>query len=183
MLDLGHQSVPSLTDDSHVAANQSGCGHETRRHLHLREPANRARLEAIIADRNSSSKAVWRAEIVLATADGLGTNAIMRARANRSRACGAGRSAIAEEGVDGLLRDKTRPPGKKPLSAEGQAQGAGQDSQRDAGERDALERAVDGGGDGHQPLERAAHLGRGRPEAAPGAPGSRSRTTRSSRRR
>ncbi len=41
-------------------------------------PANRARLEAIIKDRNSSSKAVWRAEIVLATADGLGTNAIMK---------------------------------------------------------------------------------------------------------
>ena len=41
-------------------------------------PANRARLEAIIKDRNSSSKAVWRAGIVLATADGLGTNAIMK---------------------------------------------------------------------------------------------------------
>ena len=41
-------------------------------------PASRGQLEAIIADRNSSSKAVWRAEIVLATADGLGTNAIMR---------------------------------------------------------------------------------------------------------
>jgi len=39
--------------------------------------ANRARLEAIIADRNSKAKAVWRARIVLATADGHGTNAIM----------------------------------------------------------------------------------------------------------
>ena len=41
-------------------------------------PANRARLEAIIAGRNSTSKAVWRARIVLATAEGDGTNAIMR---------------------------------------------------------------------------------------------------------
>ena len=41
-------------------------------------PANRARLEAIMADRNSTAKAVWRAEIVLATADGLGTSAIMK---------------------------------------------------------------------------------------------------------
>jgi hypothetical protein len=41
-------------------------------------PMARDRLEAIIADRNSSSKAVWRARIVLATADGLGTNAIMK---------------------------------------------------------------------------------------------------------
>jgi hypothetical protein len=41
-------------------------------------PANRARFDAIIKDRNSSAKAVWRAEIVLATADGCGTNEIMR---------------------------------------------------------------------------------------------------------
>jgi hypothetical protein len=39
---------------------------------------DRARLEEIIADRNSPSKWMWRADIVLATADGLGTNAIMR---------------------------------------------------------------------------------------------------------
>ncbi len=31
-------------------------------------PASRAELVAIIADRNSSSKLVWRAKIVLATA-------------------------------------------------------------------------------------------------------------------
>jgi hypothetical protein len=30
-------------------------------------PANRARLEAIIADRNSKAKAIWRARIVVAT--------------------------------------------------------------------------------------------------------------------
>ena len=48
--------------------------------------ANRARLEAIIADRNSSSKAVWRARIVLATADGLGSTAIMK-RTGKSKLC------------------------------------------------------------------------------------------------
>src|SRR5262249_41745806 len=31
-------SVFHLTDDSQVAANQPGCGHEARRYLHLREP-------------------------------------------------------------------------------------------------------------------------------------------------
>jgi hypothetical protein len=41
-------------------------------------PASRARLAALIADRNTPSKVVWRAEIVLATADGCGTNEIMR---------------------------------------------------------------------------------------------------------
>jgi len=79
--------------------------------------ANRARLEAIIADRNSSSKAVWRAEIVLATAGGLGTNAIMK-RTGKSKPCvWRWQERYVAEGVDGLLRDKTRPPGKKPLSA------------------------------------------------------------------
>ena len=79
-------------------------------------PASRARLEAIITDRNSSSKAVWRAEIVLATVDGLGTNAIMR-RTGKSKPCvWRWQERYVEEGVDGLLRDKTRPPGKKPLS-------------------------------------------------------------------
>ena len=80
-------------------------------------PANRARLEAIIADRNSSSKAVWRAEIVLATADGLGTNAIMKLTGKSKPCVWRWQERYVEEGVDGLLRDKTRPPGKKPLSA------------------------------------------------------------------
>jgi hypothetical protein len=40
--------------------------------------ADRSRLEAIVADRNSPQKHVWRAEIVLLTADGLGTSEIMR---------------------------------------------------------------------------------------------------------
>jgi phosphoribosylaminoimidazole (AIR) synthetase len=40
--------------------------------------ADRARLTAIIADRNSRQKHVWRARIVLMTADGVGTKATMR---------------------------------------------------------------------------------------------------------
>jgi transposase len=80
-------------------------------------PANRARLEGMIADRNSPSKVVWRANIVLATADGVGTNAIMR-RTGKSKPCvWRWQERYVEEGVDGLLRDKTRPPGRKPLSA------------------------------------------------------------------
>ena len=41
-------------------------------------PTGRKRLQAIVHDRNSSQKHVWRARIVLATADGHGTAAIMR---------------------------------------------------------------------------------------------------------
>ena len=40
--------------------------------------ADRDRLHAIVANRNSPQKHVWRAAIVLATADGLGTSAVMR---------------------------------------------------------------------------------------------------------
>src|SRR5262249_49498272 len=40
--------------------------------------ADRARLEGIASDRNSRQKHVWRARIVLLTADGVGTNEIMR---------------------------------------------------------------------------------------------------------
>src|SRR5258706_2411977 len=70
-------------------------------------PANRSRLEAIIKDRNSSRKAVWRAGIVLATADGHGTNEIMR-RTGKSQPCvWRWQERFVEEGVDGLLRDKT----------------------------------------------------------------------------
>ena len=78
-------------------------------------PASRARLAALIADRNTPSKVVWRAEIVLATADGCGTNEIMR-RAGKSKPCvWRWQERYIDEGVEGLLRDKTRPPGKRPL--------------------------------------------------------------------
>lgn len=78
--------------------------------------ANRARLEAIIADRNSTSKAVWRARIVLATAEGHGTNAIMRLTSKSKPCVWRWQERYLAEGVNGLLRDKTRPSGKKPLS-------------------------------------------------------------------
>ena len=77
--------------------------------------ADRARLEAIVADRNSPQKHVWRAEIILATAKELGASAIVR-RTGKSKPCvRRWRERFAAEGVDGLLRDKTRPPGTPPL--------------------------------------------------------------------
>ena len=42
--------------------------------------ADRVCLEAVVADRNSPQKHVWRARIVLLSADGCGTHAIMRKR-------------------------------------------------------------------------------------------------------
>ncbi len=81
-------------------------------------PGDRERLEAVVGDRNSSQKHVWRAEIVLLTADGHGTNEIMR-RTGKSKPCvWRWQERFMTDGVDGLLRDKTRPPGKAPISEE-----------------------------------------------------------------
>ena len=78
--------------------------------------ADRVRLEAVVAGRNSPQKHVRRAMIVLATAEGLGTNAIVR-RAGVSKPCvRRWRERFAAEGVAGLLRDKTRPPRIPPLA-------------------------------------------------------------------
>ena len=42
-------------------------------------PADRVRLQSIMRDRNSPQKHVWRARIIVLTADGNGTTAITRA--------------------------------------------------------------------------------------------------------
>src|SRR3970040_1499079 len=80
--------------------------------------SDRAHLERLVGDRNTRRKVVWRAEIVLATGDGLGTMAIKR-RTGKSKPCvWRWQERFVAEGVDGLLRDKTRPSRKPPLSAE-----------------------------------------------------------------
>jgi transposase len=78
--------------------------------------ADRARLEAIVADRNRAQKHVARARIILASADRLVV-------AEVARRVGVGRPAVwrwqgrfLEGGVDGLLRDASRKPGKAPLA-------------------------------------------------------------------
>src|SRR6516165_10762186 len=71
--------------------------------------ADRARLQAIVADRNSRQKYVWRARIVLMTADGVGTNTIMRQTGKSKVTVWRWQERFMAQGVDGLLRDKTRP--------------------------------------------------------------------------
>jgi len=80
--------------------------------------ADRARLEAVVANRNSPQKHVWRARIVLLTADGVGTVEIMR-RTGKSKTCvWRWQERFMAAGVDGLLRDRTRPSRVPPLPAE-----------------------------------------------------------------
>ncbi len=81
----------------------------------------RVRLASLIANRNSPSKVVWRARIVLVSADGEPIKAICRVTGKSKPCVWRWQKRFAEEGVDGLLRDKTRPPGRKPLSSETKA--------------------------------------------------------------
>jgi len=79
--------------------------------------ADRRRLEAIVSDRSAPQKHVWRAQIILATADGCGTTEVMRRSGKAKPVVWRWQARFMAEGVDGLLRDKTRRPGKPPLSA------------------------------------------------------------------
>jgi transposase len=80
-------------------------------------PEDRARLAAILGDRNRPFKHVQRANIVLLSAEPLPVLEVAR-RAGVSRpAVWRWQVRYAEEGVDGLLRDKTRKPGRARLPA------------------------------------------------------------------
>jgi hypothetical protein len=78
---------------------------------------DRLRLAAIVGDRNRPQKHVQRARIVLLSADRLPVLAVARQGGASRPAVWRWQQRFAEQGVDGLLRDKTRKPGKKPLSA------------------------------------------------------------------
>src|SRR6202044_3300081 len=80
-------------------------------------PADRRQLEAIVADRGAAQKHVWRANIILATADGCGTAEIMRRSGKSKPVVWRWQARFMAEGVAGLTRDKTRRPGKPPLAA------------------------------------------------------------------
>ena len=81
-------------------------------------PAARVQLDAIARDRNSPQKHVWRARIVLLTADGVGTNAIARAVNKDKTVVWRWQERFMHEGIEGLSRDKTRPSRIPPLPAE-----------------------------------------------------------------
>jgi transposase len=78
--------------------------------------ADRRRLEAIIADRNTAQKHAWRARIILLTVDGVGTNGVRAATGKSKTTVWRWQERFAQAGVDGLLEDKTRPPGKMPVA-------------------------------------------------------------------
>ena len=78
-------------------------------------PADRAELQALLSNRNTPRKLAWRAEIVLATADGQGTVEIMRRTGMSKPTVWRWQERYLDEGVPGLKRDKTRPSRVPPL--------------------------------------------------------------------
>jgi transposase len=90
------------------------CGMRTGISIAL-SPSDRQRLEAVISNRNTAQKHVWRAAIVLLSADGVGTTEIMRQTGTSKTCVWRWQERFMQEGVDGLLRDKTRPSRIKPL--------------------------------------------------------------------
>ena len=97
-------------------------------------PSARKRLKAILKDRNAPQKHVWRAEIVLLSGEGLGTNEIMRRTKKAKTSVWRWQERFMEEGVEGLLRDKTRPSRIAPLGPQVAARVVAMTRERPPGE-------------------------------------------------
>ena len=79
---------------------------------------DRRKLEAVVANRNSPQKHVWRARIVLLTAAGHGTAEIMDATGKAKTVIWRWQDRFQRTGTAGLWRDKTRRSRIPPLSPE-----------------------------------------------------------------
>ena len=80
--------------------------------------AERRALTDIVTDRNSPQKHVWRAQIVLLSADGCGTMEVTRRAGTSKTSVWRWQDRFQAEGVAGLLHDKTRRSRIPPLSAQ-----------------------------------------------------------------
>jgi transposase len=77
--------------------------------------ADQKRLERIIHDPKSPQKHVWRCRIIVLSDAGLGTHSIMAATGKSKTCVWRWQERFMAEGVDGLMHDKTRPPGIAPI--------------------------------------------------------------------
>ena len=82
----------------------------------------REQLATIAADRNRPRKHVERARIVLASADRHTVQQVAQSIGVSRPSVWRWQQRFAESGVDGLLRDKTRKPGKAPIAEPTRAQ-------------------------------------------------------------
>src|SRR5256886_17641185 len=85
--------------------------------------ADRSKLKAVVANRNSLQKHAWRAKIVLLTADGRGTAEIMQATGKAKTVIWRWQERFRDEGAAGLWRGKKRRTRIPPPSPEGAKRG------------------------------------------------------------
>ena len=79
---------------------------------------DRTRLKRIVADGNTPQKIVKRAQIVLLTDKGRGVSAIRREVKVSKTTVWRWQDYFIEAGVAGLLKGRSKPPGKKPIAIE-----------------------------------------------------------------
>jgi transposase len=77
----------------------------------------RLQLRRLITDGNTPQKIVKRARIILMTADGHGVMSIMREVGVSKTTVWRWLEYFAEAGVEGLVEGRSKPPGRKPISA------------------------------------------------------------------
>src|SRR6266446_6993084 len=120
--------------------------------------ADRVRLRSIIRDRNSPQKHVWRARIIVLTADGEGTTGVMRAVGKGKTVVWRQQERFMREGIEGLTRDKDPALAHPPTAGRDHRSCRCPDQPIPAAGGDPLDRVGDGQGSGDQPVLGAADL-------------------------
>jgi transposase len=82
------------------------------------DAADRERLMRLVRDRNTPQKVVWRAQIVLSASEGMTAEAIAAVVGKSLLTVRRWRRRYAAKGLEGLLKDATRPSRVRPLSPE-----------------------------------------------------------------
>jgi hypothetical protein len=88
---------------------------DAQRNRHRRHGVRQGTARKLAAARGSPQKHVWPARIVLLTDARLGTVGIMAATGKSKTCVWRWQERFMADGVEGLRRDKTRPPGTPPL--------------------------------------------------------------------
>ena len=128
--------------------------------------ADGERLNRLIRDRNTPQKIVWRARIVHLAGDGLSATAIAAAVGKSVLTVRRWRRRYEAKGVDGLLKDATRPPRRKPLTVEAINRVVHMTLHETPPNATHWSRAPPGGGGRPVAQQRPAHLGCAWTEAA-----------------
>src|SRR5512144_1906578 len=113
----GVASVLLASEDSEEGLKMRVCGHGQDR-THPVGPWGSGKAGETGEGSQHAQKVVWRARTVLLAGDGVGAVAVARQVGKSLTSVRRWRRRYASAGVEGLLKDATRPPGRQPLAAE-----------------------------------------------------------------